>query len=612
MNDRDHHSARATPARPLPALGHRSTSPWSQQVMLRLHGQGGTSSDPLWSYRTRKDQWLCPYCLAVISKRPQRTYEDSIALHLDGCMRFAAGRGQTRSVADISEAYAVAELQAAVETDPVWQVHDADNLWFCPSCLGRQPTVRWRGAVDSFLILAIRRHLGVCAPYHTGSVQSLEAVHAAREHEAHIVSLARWVHQQLQFEVWRFTAYDGAWICPFSLRPQPGIRLNPAEAWLVAPTVIARYLVTCAEFDPRQPRLHSAAELVAVAGGPPQPYPGMTPTRIAASGPRVAMPLSHATQAPSSTSLTPLSSSLAQSRARLASPLPFPVATVAQPPPLVAAESETEAEPPNLAWMDDLDTSRGDTARQQSRYERSDVHGAVELQKSILGGMPEIPGFALASRFEPSHDITGDFYTFIALENGDTAFALGDVSGHGMQAGLVMSMTKKTIEIYARQGGTPVEVLSKVNDALADDLAGKLFISLVYGIISPERQTITWARAGHTPVLRYNLHSKEQSEIAPAGMVVGMRAGAFFRQSIAEVAQRYAPGDVFLLYTDGIIETTNRDGEEFGPERLAEILRRHASEGPEALVTHVMDHMRHFRGSGPQADDTTLLALAVL
>jgi len=286
------------------------------------------------------------------------------------------------------------------------------------------------------------------------------------------------------------------------------------------------------------------------------------------------------------------------------SPLPFPAAEAAVP-------SATPHHERVLDWMDSADRDQAAEHAANLAHQREDVAGARALQQSILGPLPVVPGYTFAVRCEACNDITGDFYTFVRLANGDLAFALGDVSGHGVRAGLVMSMAKKTFEIYAVQGGGPADILAKVNDALADDLAGKLFVSMIVGVLSPSRQAITWARAGHPPVLHFNPRTRVSGEIAPRGMVVGMRGGQIFRQSLEEQAQKVAPGDVFLLYTDGIVEAVNLQGEEFGQERLVEVVRRHAGDGPESMCEHLMDLMRHFRGPKPMADDTTLLAFAV-
>lgn len=267
----------------------------------------------------------------------------------------------------------------------------------------------------------------------------------------------------------------------------------------------------------------------------------------------------------------------------------------------------------SFSWMDDADAAAGSVAvpAPQPHLERTDLMRARDLQQKMLAEAPEIPGYVFATRYEPCDHVSGDFFSFIRLLDGRVGFAIGDVSGHGMQAGLVMSMAKKTLEIYGELIGDPAEVLAKVNDALAGDLGGKMFVSMTYAILSPAERTIRWVRAGHNPTLATNAKTHEVVEIKPPGMVVGMKGGQIFRDSLQVETTHLNPGDTFLLYTDGVTEMTNAQGEEFETARLREVMDRHAADGPEALLTQVMDRIRHFRGSQPIGDDVTLLALAV-
>ena len=263
-----------------------------------------------------------------------------------------------------------------------------------------------------------------------------------------------------------------------------------------------------------------------------------------------------------------------------------------------------------LGWMDHAET-HAPTNQQKPSAERTDMIKARAVQAGLMQKPPEVAGFHFAACYEACTDISGDFYQYIRLPDGRVGFAMGDVSGHGVQAGLIMSMAKKTFEIYASMGLSPAETLSRVNDAIARDLGGKLFVSMVYALLDPTTRTITWARAGHTPSLRYNADDDKVEEIKPPGMVVGMKTGPMFRNSIQEQVTTVRSGDVILLYTDGITETMNLQQEEFDTERLVEVMRRFGSQGAEALVTRIMEIIRHFRGPQPPADDSTLLVLTV-
>jgi sigma-B regulation protein RsbU (phosphoserine phosphatase) len=310
---------------------------------------------------------------------------------------------------------------------------------------------------------------------------------------------------------------------------------------------------------------------------------------------------------------------------------PDPLAGAAVEPP--DAGTQAKPEPPrrddpesgsdqahrdHLTWMDTAE-DRAVTAANEAAEAPADAAGesaademarAVELQQDLLTVAPEVAGFTFATRFIPCAGISGDFYEFIQLPDGKIGFALGDVSGHGVQAGLIMSMAKKTLEIYAMQGGGPAEVMCRVNDALLRDLAGRLFISLTYAILDPVARRITWVRAGHAPTIRFNHRTGDLVEIRPRGMVVGMKGGAAFRSAIEEETTSVEAGDTFLLYTDGITETMNSQLEEYGVERLRDIVRQCAGQGPEALVTQILDRVRHFRGARSEADDMTLLAFS--
>jgi serine phosphatase RsbU (regulator of sigma subunit) len=305
----------------------------------------------------------------------------------------------------------------------------------------------------------------------------------------------------------------------------------------------------------------------------------------------------------------------------VAQPTRPPVAMPPQAPPVAMPVAQAAAQTPPVAegeagfnWMDKADLDAGVIKAESPSaepIERSDILRARDLQQNLLAEVPRIPGYEFATRFEPCDHVSGDFFSFVNLLDGRIGIAIGDVSGHGMQAGLVMSMAKKTLEIYGELIGDPAEVLAKVNDALAGDLGGKMFVSITYAILSPSEGTITWARAGHNPTMAFNVHTGESTQIRPPGMVVGMKAGQTFRDSLQVETTRLRTGDTFLLYTDGVTEMTNAQGEEFEVERLAEILAKCSGDGPDHLLTQVMDRVRHFRGSRPLADDVTLLAISV-
>lgn len=568
-------------------------------------------------------------------------------MHLEGCRAFNLGRGQVRPRDELLERLSFEELGAAAAADPrTWGVFDLDGAWWCPSCLTRQTAVRSRGGIDGLVLQSMWRHLRTCPPYLQGLVQPAAEVKRTCDEAQRGAHLARWVAQQLLFEAWRYARPDGAWLCPCCLQGVPEVRLGMAENWSQAPAAIAGHLLRCPAFSPDAPSTAKEEDLRAAAGGAqPVLYPGNTPTQVASgSTSRLAMPVgstppggsAQLAQSGMAVTRTPIAQPRVVPRSRSGrTPLELPAEATPEPPPArnpmpvvgrrffptpipFADHGDAPRAPiPDLAWMDGLDRSAPGTARiapaRQPAAEPGEVTRARQLQESILGSLPDIPGYRFAAHYEACSGLSGDFYTCIALPDGDIGLALGDVSGHGVEAGLVMSMAKKSLEIFARQaaGLAPADTLAKVNDSLTDDLGGKLFVSLVYGVLSPQRRTITWARAGHPPVLRCTMADRTVSEIKPRGMVLGMKAGTVFRQSLDDEVTRIAPGDLFLLYTDGITETANLQGEEFGAERLAEVVRQNVDRDPDTLVAQLVERLRHFRGPRPPADDATLLAFQI-
>lgn len=640
-----------TPSRPVRTIGRapiavgpggiRGASPMAPLVKRKV------GHDPLWSVRTLAERWICPYCLGAIAKRAGRTHDDSIALHLESCRSHAAGKGQIRTLADVQAQAAQEDLVHRAMQDPAWQVYDEDGVWISPTSLERVPTVRRQdGIATTFTYQAMAQHLATCPFHRQGILHQAEVVLRAQAALPRMDETLRWVVQQLNtVDAWRWINAQGLWIDPYGLVPVPGVRplVDPAGT----PMAVAKYLVTrCSGFI-SNPSVWQADEAVGRAAGPGgrnlSRAPGSTRTPISRTPVQgnmaltgripspMAIPLARAVTPPADLQSVPAARVVARPGSAMPmpfqSPIPSPIPSsmptpiptsmptpLPEPAPVVIATPRPEpaasdADNTALDWMDDADSST--YAIIEDGQQRTDVIRARHLQEKLMQNVPQVEGFQIAARFEACKDITGDFYVFIPLPDGRIGIALGDVSGHGVQAGLVMSMAKKTLEIFASQGLGPAETLCRVNDALARDLGGKMFISLVYGLLDPEQQAITWARAGHNPTLRFNVVSGASSEVRPPGMVLGMKTGAVFSNSLVEETTRLEAGDTFLLYTDGITENMNLQQEEFGQERLFEILRQHASDGPDVLIEQVLDRARHFRGPRPPADDITLVALLV-
>ncbi|MFW5698481.1 MAG: PP2C family protein-serine/threonine phosphatase, partial [Planctomycetota bacterium] len=476
---------------------------------------------------------------------------------------------------------------------PHWRQLDAQDHWICPYCL------------DHVTAITVNHHSGI---------------------EHHVDGMAH----HLLFRCSAFRPDRQELRTLEEIRAAAGTDAGPPEARPIAPTArppIARP----SEADSSERRAAASHGGIPIATPLPDSADAPVARPIGDTGVAEAVPLSFASgQAPVA---KPASERPADPRPRASEPSPHArEATPVDEPPedadsasraaLDAISWLNEGESSDsggfnanlqaagvLGWMDELD--REAAPAKGGEEEGTDLLRARDIQQSMLRESPCLPGFTFATRYQSCSAVSGDFYEFIVLPDGCIGFAQGDVSGHGVQAGLIMSMAKKVLSIYARQSRSPAEVLSNLNDALVEDLGGRMFITMTYAILDPERRTITWSRAGHSPTIRYNTNTDELEELNPNGMVVGMKGGPLFARVLQEQVCEVASGDVFLVYTDGVTETMNRQQEEYGVERLKQTVRAHGQLELEQLLERVMDSIRSFGGTTEFQDDITLLALGV-
>ena len=193
--------------------------------------------------------------------------------------------------------------------------------------------------------------------------------------------------------------------------------------------------------------------------------------------------------------------------------------------------------------------------------------------------------------------------------DGKLGVVIGDVSGHGMEAALVMGMAKKAIQIHARQEDDPVEILIAANDEVREDLHENSFLTVTLGILDPENHTFHYVRAGHTPLILINpVREKPVQVLQPGGTALGMvRSNRFY--SLLEPAKiDLVPGDLLVQFTDGITETMNRAKEEYGMERLTDLLESFSERETDYLCYKVEYALEQFQGKEEQQDDIALLA----
>ena len=230
---------------------------------------------------------------------------------------------------------------------------------------------------------------------------------------------------------------------------------------------------------------------------------------------------------------------------------------------------------------------------------------ADAMQRSLLPDYePEIEGLDVGAVYAASArlEIGGDVYDFLVLEDGALAIALGDVTGHGVDAAADMAMVKFAFRSLARRYPEPGAFLAAVNEVVLEEVELGKFVTMVYMKVDPARTELACASAGH-PRPRM-LRADGTVESLPVG---GLALGIVGGQSYEEIRIPYAPGDTVVLYTDGVIEA-RRDRELYGTPRLDDFLRRHAHMGARELADAVLVDCREFAG-GPLFDDCAVVVV---
>ena len=215
-------------------------------------------------------------------------------------------------------------------------------------------------------------------------------------------------------------------------------------------------------------------------------------------------------------------------------------------------------------------------ARQQERLRR-ELQIARDIQKHLLPDKcPEVKGFAIAGRATSATEVGGDYYDFVTIDDDHLGIVLADVSGKGVHAALVVAMIRSAFRTQARNTTDVRQVLGGVNDFITQDLPENMFITCVYGVLEISTRSFTWARAGHEPLIL--AHSDAPCELmSPDGFALGVIEGAEFRDLLEVETIHLATGDRILMFSDGLTEAMNTEGEEFGMERVLEILGPHPS-----------------------------------
>ena len=238
-----------------------------------------------------------------------------------------------------------------------------------------------------------------------------------------------------------------------------------------------------------------------------------------------------------------------------------------------------------------------------------DIAVAREIQRILLPSRaPMVEGFNCAALNIPAQQVSGDYFDFIQVDPTRWGVAVADVSGKGIPASLIMAMCRSVLRSKAGGNLSPAQVLREVNRQLYPDMQEDMFITMIY-LIMDASGTITMARAGHESALWCRDKFKHIEPINAPGMALGIDAGDVFDVVIKDVTVELSPLDTVVVYTDGINEALDDEGNEFGQEQLKNVLREAGPQSVDFLVKTIVDRVQNFSSGHPQSDDITLAAV---
>jgi sigma-B regulation protein RsbU (phosphoserine phosphatase) len=252
----------------------------------------------------------------------------------------------------------------------------------------------------------------------------------------------------------------------------------------------------------------------------------------------------------------------------------------------------------------------GPKLQEHEKTQRSLALARAIQQNLLPQRAPEIDGFQIAGRCRYCDETGGDYFDFIHLpdsQNQKVGIVLGDVTGHGVGAALLMASARSILRNASLHfTGDLAELMTQFNDQLSEDTGDDKFMTLFYGALDNTNRTLTWASGGHDPALWYHEESNSFEELPNTGPLTGYMKDMPYEQA-GPVTLKV--GDVLLVGTDGIWEAEDTDGRPYGKERLHELIRTHKDHSSQQIVDMIIKSVEDFCAPVAPTDDVTLIVI---
>ncbi len=529
-------------------------------------------------------RWLCPFCANAqdihLPKdgRPNESFFQRVEGHITTCKAHRILSGRPRPVEELrakvtagARARQLSKIRSKIDRHSLWRVRDLDGRWYCPYCanetLVSYPERKADGEQDPSekegFLHAVLGHLSGCLDYRRPKAKVASRAAMAKVIQAANLRIDR--HRRTrrmltENPLFGVTDAFSNWLCPFCRRIQKQIVLSTASESALFEKTVEQVLE----------HLHSECD-----GYEDDVTPTVTRAELEKLVQRSAL----------------LSSGVRERG-------------VARPTESLDEES----------WQrikTDLEVVKSGVER--ARQQASSLREARSKQMRLLPPLPELPGYEFGRIYKPCDAVGGDFYHMFKTSETTLGWAIGDISGHGIEAALLMGLAKKLIEVHGRGMGSTAQALCLANRDIYSDLDDRTFVTVFYGLLDMETRRFTFSRAGHDPLILFNARRNPRLQVLDSkGMALGMDEGPMFERMIEELEIVLQPGDLLIQYTDGVTESMNPDSEQFGLERLYAVVEEFGHHEVEYVLWKIEKAVVSFRRGARRSDDFTMIGFKVL
>ncbi len=247
--------------------------------------------------------------------------------------------------------------------------------------------------------------------------------------------------------------------------------------------------------------------------------------------------------------------------------------------------------------------------KSQERLQKELAVAGVIQMHSLPRANPVVPGLSIAGTCISALEVGGDYYDYLSFPNGKFGVMVGDVSGKGTSAALYMSKLQGIVRALQHLHHAPARLLTTVNDLIHGSIEKTSFITLTYAVFDLDQKRVTLSRAGHNATLYFQ--NDDHHFLIPQGLGLGLTSRELFESGLEEVNLKLNAGEILVFYTDGLIEARNVSEEEFGEDRLVELIAAHRRLDAKALNQKIIEEVKKFVGYARQYDDMTVLVAKV-